>query len=129
MRVGSAWVLGTGAAVLQMQDKVAGASRNSTAHMGCCWAAAGDFGERAAAFAKINCMAFSRDGRLLALGGEDGAVSLLDFPSLALRQRWEASKSEVGDCVAGRGELERGVRSTNSLWLERNSPPGCAGAG
>jgi hypothetical protein len=61
----------------------------------CLLATADDFAERAGGLASINCLAFSRDGRMLALGGEDGSITLLDWPSLTQRQRWTASKSEI----------------------------------
>lgn len=38
--------------------------------------------ERLADFASVKCLAFSSDGRMLALGGEDGAITVVDWLTL-----------------------------------------------
>ena len=38
--------------------------------------------ERLAGFASVKCLAFSGDGRLLAIGGEDGSITVLDYLTL-----------------------------------------------
>ncbi len=38
--------------------------------------------ERLAGFASVKCLAFSSDGRLLAMGGEDGSITVLDYLTL-----------------------------------------------
>jgi len=38
-----------------------------------------------AALPVVKCLAFSGDGRLLAIGGEDGALTVLDWPTLRTR--------------------------------------------
>lgn len=38
--------------------------------------------ERLAGFTSVKCLAFSSDGRMLALGGEDGAITVVDWLTL-----------------------------------------------
>lgn len=38
--------------------------------------------ERLAEFTSVKCLAFSSDGRMLALGGEDGAITVVDWLTL-----------------------------------------------
>ena len=40
---------------------------------------------RLAGLGMVKCLAFSTNGRLLALGGDDGAITVLDWPSLHAR--------------------------------------------
>lgn len=43
----------------------------------------------------VKSMSFSSDGRLLALGGEDGTITVLDWPSLETRKKWNASEKGI----------------------------------
>ena len=47
-----------------------------------CRRVAGGSAERLHRVGVVSCMAFSRDGRLLALGGQDGSIQVLEWPSL-----------------------------------------------
>lgn len=73
------------------------ASRAGPGNHGC-WAAfwkrsnlsqrsawAGEVAARLAGLGMVKCLAFSTNGRLLALGGDDGAITVLDWPSLHAR--------------------------------------------
>lgn len=51
------------------------------------WHCAAKAAEQLAALGAVKCMGFSSDGRLLALGGEDGSLVVLDW--LTLRARLE----------------------------------------
>lgn len=48
----------------------------------------GEFKERTKAIGPLKGMSFSSDGRLLALGGEDGAVELWEWPQMQRKLRW-----------------------------------------
>lgn len=43
----------------------------------------------------MKSLAFSSDGRLLALGGEDGSIDVRDWPGLRSRRRWQASEKPL----------------------------------
>ncbi|KAL4852880.1 SEC12-like protein 2 [Chlorella vulgaris] len=51
--------------------------------------------ERTKAIGPLKGMSFSSDGRLLALGGEDGAVELWEWPQMQRKLRWQASAKAV----------------------------------
>ncbi|KAK9814839.1 hypothetical protein WJX72_012445 [[Myrmecia] bisecta] len=48
-------------------------------------AVTGATAERLKGLGMVKCMTFSQDGRLLALGGEDGSLQVLDWPSVRTR--------------------------------------------
>jgi WD40 repeat protein len=51
----------------------------------------GDFDERSKRFGAVKALSFSADGRLLALGCEDGALEIVSWPGLETKTRWQAS--------------------------------------
>ena len=57
-------------------------SGNDMAH---CRPIAGEVAAQLAGLGMVKCMAFSRSGRLLALGGDDGSLTVLDWPTLRVR--------------------------------------------
>ena len=46
-------------------------------------------------FGAVKSMSFSSDGRLLALGGEDGTVDIVAWPSLETKRRWKAAEKGI----------------------------------
>ncbi|KAL4422678.1 hypothetical protein ABPG75_008875 [Micractinium tetrahymenae] len=55
----------------------------------------GDFKEATAGIGPVKGMSFSSDGRLLALGGEDGGIEVWEWPHMRRRLRWEASSKAI----------------------------------
>lgn len=56
---------------------------------------AGDFKKRTKGIGPIKGMSFSGDGRLLALGGEDGWIEVWEWPAMKRLRRWQASDKAV----------------------------------
>lgn len=54
-----------------------------------------DFDDKGSAFGPIKSLSFSSDGRLLALGGEDGTIDIVNWPSLDSYKRWKASEKAI----------------------------------
>lgn len=54
-----------------------------------------DSPNRESSFGMIKSMSFSANGRMLALGGEDGSIEIVAWPSLASLARWQASKKAI----------------------------------
>jgi prolactin regulatory element-binding protein len=46
-------------------------------------------------FGAIKSLAFSHDGRRLALGGEDGSIEIVSWPALTSVRRWQASNKGI----------------------------------
>lgn len=46
---------------------------------------AGEAAAQLAGLGMVKCLAFSGSGRLLALGGDDGSLTVLDWPALRVR--------------------------------------------
>jgi WD40 repeat protein len=63
-----------------------------------CAARTGAVAEQLRKLGSVKCMVFSSDGRLLALGGEDGSIQVLEWPSLTKRAdlRWAAHSASLG---------------------------------
>jgi prolactin regulatory element-binding protein len=57
--------------------------------------AGGEFDAAGKRFGAIKCMSFSSDGRWLALGGEDGSLEVVEWPSLTSKRRWQPSTKAV----------------------------------
>lgn len=55
----------------------------------------GEFKEATSGIGPIKGMSFSGDGRLLALGGEDGSIEVWEWPHMRRRLRWEASPKAI----------------------------------
>ena len=55
----------------------------------------GDFKARTAGIGAVKGLSFSSDGRLLALGGEDGSIELWEWPAMRRAARWEASPKPI----------------------------------
>ena len=51
-----------------------------------------EFDAKGSAFGAIKALSFSMDGRLLALGGEDGSVEIVSWPSMESQHKWSASE-------------------------------------
>lgn len=56
---------------------------------------AGTFASKAPSIGALKCLSFSSDGRLLVMGGEDGSVRILHWPSLAPKLHWQASEDKA----------------------------------
>lgn len=54
-----------------------------------------EFDEKGSKFGFIKTLSFSSDGRLLAMGSEDGCIDIVSWPSMEQRQRWKASEKAV----------------------------------
>lgn len=55
----------------------------------------GEFKEATRGIGPVKGMSFSSDGRLLALGGEDGSIEVWEWPAMKRRLRWEASQKAI----------------------------------
>lgn len=55
----------------------------------------GEFKEATRGVGAVKGMSFSSDGRLLALGGEDGSVEVREWPLMQRRLRWQASEKPI----------------------------------
>lgn len=55
----------------------------------------GETVERCSKFGAIKTLSFSADGRQLALGGEDGSIEIVAWPSLVSERRWQASEKAI----------------------------------
>jgi WD40 repeat protein len=61
--------------------------------------AAGEFKQQTKSIGPIKGMSFSSDGRLLALGGEDGSIEVWEWPLMRRRLRcacWLAGRAGQG---------------------------------
>ncbi|KAL6770646.1 SEC12 [Auxenochlorella protothecoides x Auxenochlorella symbiontica] len=55
----------------------------------------GSFASRAPSIGALKCLSFSSDGRLLVMGGEDGSVRIVHWPSLEPKLHWQASEDKA----------------------------------
>lgn len=55
----------------------------------------GSFASRAPSIGALKCLSFSSDGRLLVMGGEDGSVRIVHWPSLEPKLDWQASEDKA----------------------------------
>lgn len=60
---------------------------------------AGEFKQATAGIGPVKGMSFSSDGRLLALGGEDGSIEVWEWPHMRRRLRWAGPAG--GRCASG----------------------------
>ncbi len=75
--------------------------RSAPAGRSSCPTPAGEFKEATAGIGPVKGMSFSSDGRLLALGGEDGSIEVWEWPHMRRRLRWACQAG--GGCATGRG--------------------------
>ena len=54
-----------------------------------------EFDEKGSKFGFIKTLSFSSDGRLLAMGSEDGCIDVVDWPSLKPKLHWKVSEKAV----------------------------------
>ena len=57
--------------------------------------AGSEFDTKGSKFGAIKGLSFSSDGRTLALGGEDGMIEIVSWPSLASQKKWKASEKSI----------------------------------
>ncbi|KAG7671520.1 hypothetical protein Ndes2526B_g09319 [Nannochloris sp. 'desiccata'] len=57
--------------------------------------AGSEFDTKGSKFGAIKGLSFSSDGRFLALGGEDGIVEIVSWPSLESQKKWKASEKAI----------------------------------
>jgi prolactin regulatory element-binding protein len=54
-----------------------------------------EFNTKGSKFGAIKGLSFSSDGRFLALGGEDGTIEIVSWPSLDSQKKWQASEKSI----------------------------------
>jgi prolactin regulatory element-binding protein len=54
-----------------------------------------EFDTKGSKFGAIKGLSFSSDGRSLALGGEDGVIEIVSWPSLEVQKKWQASEKSI----------------------------------
>ena len=54
-----------------------------------------EFDEKGSKFGVIKALSFSSDGKTLALGGEDGTIELVSWPSMDSLRAWKASEKSI----------------------------------
>jgi prolactin regulatory element-binding protein len=57
--------------------------------------AGSEFDTKGSKFGAIKGLSFSSDGRFLGLGGEDGNIEIVSWPSLDSRKKWKASEKSI----------------------------------
>jgi len=57
--------------------------------------AGSEFDTKGSKFGAIKGLSFSSDGRFLAVGGEDGMIEIMSWPSLESQKKWKASEKAI----------------------------------
>lgn len=88
---GRSLALGMTLGGLQRVDILPGSTPEEPPTLTLAHSESGDKQGKLKSFGVIKSLAFSHDGRRLALGGEDGCIEIVSWPALTSLRRWQAS--------------------------------------